>query len=67
MSVYVKTVYNDGFRLPNIAAYKTEKAAEGMINIALKWGISIQTCRIISKEEGKALLKEGGAESDIKI
>ena len=64
MPVYVKTVYNDGFRLPNIAAYKTESDADGIIAIALKWGISIQSCGIISKKEAQRLLKEEKAESD---
>ena len=57
--VYVKTVYSpQQMREPNISEYASKKEAEICVKICLKWGIGIDSCKIIPNltEEEKEVL-----------
>jgi len=64
---YVKTEYQKhlGFqRLPNISEYRTKKEAQSFIDMCLKWGIGISSCKIVDKVIADQLISDGAAEDE---
>ena len=59
--IYVQTVYYTD-RLPNISIYTDEEDAESFVNICLKWGIGILSCKIIPKEQAQRGIESGNVE-----
>jgi hypothetical protein len=51
--VYVKTVYRDKHREPDISEYDSEEDAQLFINACLQWGIGIDSCEITNTKENK--------------
>jgi hypothetical protein len=50
--VKVRTVYHPSSnRKPDISEYKTKEIAQSMIDMILKWGIGIVSCKIIEGGE----------------
>ena len=63
--LYVKTVYDvDQSRKPLICLFHNEVNAKAHIKMALRWGIGIETCGIISKEKALQEIESGLAEFD---
>lgn len=61
--IYVKTVYDNKYRLPDISKYGTDEGADLFIRTCLRWGIKILSCEKIDETEAKELLASGQAES----
>jgi len=63
--IYVKTTYGrKSMRLPNISKYPNEKEAKLDIEVTVKWGIDINSCKIIGAKEAERLIAVGKAETN---